>query len=117
MNLQMKFLLHTAVSILIALMIMSFIILKLFDMQVTASEFSNKLLEVEQVNSSLVSYQQSLENYGKNPTESNRLNTISKFNTLLCFTSLITAYYRQTCKKKHYQIPWLHCKTPLFLKS
>ncbi len=52
-------------------------------MQVTASEFSNKLLDVEQLNSSLVSYQQSLENYGKNPTESNRLNTISKFNTFL----------------------------------
>ncbi len=52
-------------------------------MQVTASEFSNTLLEVEQLNSSLESYQQSLANYGKNPTESNLLNTISKFNEFL----------------------------------
>jgi diguanylate cyclase (GGDEF)-like protein len=77
-NLQTKFLLHTAVSILIAMLIMSVIIIRLFDLQGTAQKFSNTLLEVEQINSSLVSYQQSLENYGKNPSESNLLHMISK---------------------------------------
>ncbi|GAE36728.1 GGDEF domain protein [Halalkalibacter akibai JCM 9157] len=52
-------------------------------MQTTASSFSNTLLQVEKLNSSLVSYQQSLENYGKNATESNRLHVLTKYHLLL----------------------------------
>lgn len=83
MKLQTKLVLNSMISILIALIIMLYIILTMFGMQKTAKSFSDVLVEVEQLNSSLASYQLAIGNYGRNPTESNRLMVVTRHEDML----------------------------------
>lgn len=83
MKLQAKILINSFIAIVIALLIMAYIIVKMIDMQSTSNEFSNNLIQIEQMNSSMVSFQQALDNYGKNPTEGNLVNAISNYNDVL----------------------------------
>lgn len=83
MKLQSKLLLHSFVSILIALLIMSYVMVKMFNMQSTAETYSDTLLKVEQLNSSMVTFQQSLANFGRNSTENNRITVLNKYNETL----------------------------------
>lgn len=83
MKLQTKLFLHAFISIFIALLIMTYIIVSMIGMQTTSNEFSGILLKVERLNSALLSYQQSLESFGKNPTEGNLLTSTRKHSDLL----------------------------------
>lgn len=83
MRLQTKLVLNSMISILIALIIMLYIILTMFGMQQTAKSFSDVLVQVEQLNSSLASYQLAIGNYGRNPTESNRLMVVTRHEDML----------------------------------
>lgn len=83
MKLQTKLLLHSFISIVIALFILSFVIQRMLGMQSTANTFSDTLIKVEQLNSSMVSYQQALDNFGKNQTEGNRVNANNKYKDFL----------------------------------
>ncbi|WP_096201365.1 SpoIIE family protein phosphatase [Bacillus sp. FJAT-45350] len=83
MKLQTKLLLNSFVIIVMALLILTYIIFRMMSMQTTATTFSNSLLNIEQMNSAIVSYQQALDNFGKNATEGNLANAITKYNDML----------------------------------
>jgi serine phosphatase RsbU (regulator of sigma subunit) len=70
-------------SILVALLIMSYVIVNMMGMQTTANQFSDTLLKMEQLNSAMVTFQQSLDNFGKNPTEGNLFNATRKYSDSL----------------------------------
>lgn len=83
MKLQTKLLLNLFFAIFIAFLILVYVIVRMIDLQSTASSFSDSLLKVERLNSAMVSYQQSLDNFGKSPTEGNLVNAKSKYNDVL----------------------------------
>lgn len=89
MKLQAKLMLHSLISILLAIFIIIYIIIQMLSMQATARAFSDTLIKVEQFNSSLVSYQQSLGNFGRNSTNNNYIHTINKYKDVLEKSSVL----------------------------
>ncbi len=83
MKLKTKLLFNSLASIFVALLILTYVIVRMIGMQQTANHFSNTLLQVEQLNSAVVSYQQALDNFGKNSTAGNLVNVQTKYQDML----------------------------------
>jgi serine phosphatase RsbU (regulator of sigma subunit) len=101
MKLQTKLSLHSFISILIAFLIGFYVIMNMMAMQTTANQFSSTLLKMEELNSSMVTFQQSLDNFGKNPTEGNLLNATRKYaDALKCAQILNDALFTKADEKR-----------------